>query len=146
MFRNEDRNLLLRHFLRLEVLHRKRQYAGLGSRKYTNRLVEISGGTKRLEDGRDKQTTNRENMHRNQDDFSSENVFITPIKVESELTLLDDELEHVAPRHLQSCPPADINYWRYIPFLDIGLPKCWTLAARRNSLVPGTLACDTEVA
>ena len=72
--------------------------------------------------------------------------FTTPPKVESELTVLNDEPEHVATRHLQSCPLADIDYWGYIPFLDIGLPECWTLATRRNSVVPGTLACDTEVA
>ena len=33
--------------------------------------TEISGGIKCLEEGRDKQATNRENMHRNQDDSSS---------------------------------------------------------------------------
>lgn len=62
----------------------------------------ILGGTKRLEDCRDKQTTNWENMHRNLDE------------------VLEDGPKHGVPRYLQSSPLANINCWWYIPFLEIG--------------------------
>ena len=75
-------------------------------RMNTNGLVEISGGIKRLEEGRYSQTTNRKNMHRNQDDYKD--ALITPpkqMKAESGLTVLQDEPDEVALRHLS---PA---YW-----------------------------------
>ncbi|KAH9040264.1 hypothetical protein EDB83DRAFT_1649264 [Lactarius deliciosus] len=72
--------------------------------KNTNKLVEISCGIKHLEDDRDKQTTNQENVHQDLDDSSRENVSITSIKAKCGLTVLQNELGHVAPRHLQSCP------------------------------------------
>ena len=71
--------------------------------------MEISGGIKYLEESRDKQVTNQENMHRNQDGYSSGNAVIIPPRDKSEPTVLKDEPEPVTTRHLQSCPLVDIN-------------------------------------
>lgn len=50
-----------------------------------------------------------------------------------------------AHRIAHACVQALIDDGRYVPFLDVLLPKVRALAARGDCLVPCTLACDADI-
>lgn len=118
---------------------------GVNWRYKTNGFVEVAGCAQGFEVGRDEDPDEGVQAYR------EENHYIKPVSpgpfVAIQLTLLQNKSPHRTFERLQYNPLGTlIHKRRVLPLLHIALPELWPFATGSDSLRPGTISCDADVA